>query len=165
MKLPVRISIFIAAATFAAACSVNGLHGNGDDNYFSKFETLRGAQWQYNDVKTFAVDTLRDSVCQSGSLILALRHTNGFPYRNLWLEINCDTADSTAVPDTLNIILADDFGRWRGHGSGPSVALTDTVKRHFALRQGQSITVRHIMRTDTLPDIEQIGITYIPDNK
>lgn len=166
IKHPLKqlLCLFVAATAIAvAACSVNGQHGNGDDNFFSKFETFRGTLWQYADTKTFAVDTLRDSISHRGTLTLALRHTNGFPYRNLWLEVNCNAADTASRPDTLNIILADHFGRWRGHGSGPSLAVCDTIKRNFTLRQGQVITVRHIMRTDTLDGIEQIGITYTPD--
>lgn len=145
-----------------SACSINGHHGNGDDNFFSAFTTFPHTRWSYAAPLEFAVDTLADSICPAGTLLLTLRHTDAYQYSNLWLEVTYDIADSTAVPDTLNIILADDYGHWRGRGPGNTFQLSDTLRRNMPLRRHQRIGVRHIMRTDTLLDIEQIGITYLP---
>lgn len=156
-----RLLPVLTLAICAAACSVAGYHGNGDDNYYSAFRTIDNARWDYTSPAAFSVDTLRDSICPSGLMLLSIRHTNGYEYRNLWLEVKYDS-DSTARIDTLNIILADRLGRWRGHGSGPSIALTDTLGI-MPLHKGQQIRVRHIMRTDCLDGIEQVGISYLPE--
>lgn len=157
---------YLAAAVILSlsatpACTVNGNYGNGDDNFFSAFSTIGDAAWDYGIPLTFTADTLRDSVAR-GTLLLSLRHTAAYAYGNIWLEIIPDLAAGT--PDTLDIALADRYGRWLGSGTGPSVQKTDTIRRNFALRRGQRLRIRHIMRTDTLDGIEQVGLTFIPDN-
>lgn len=156
------LSLSACVLLLTAACSIDGHQGNGDDNYFSAFATLRGTQWDYASPVTFCVDTLRDSVAPRGDVLLTVRHTHGYEYRNLWLEINYDTADSAARTDTLNIILADVAGHYRGTGTGPSLQVVDTIARDVSLRQGQEIRLRHIMRLDTIEGIEQVGITFLP---
>lgn len=145
-----------------AACSAGGYHGNGDDNYFSAFASMPDTRWDYASPLTFNVDTLRDSISPRGDMLLTVRHSHGYNFRNLWLEIVYDQADTIATPDTLNIILADVYGHWRGNGSGPSLQVIDTIARDIPLRQGQKIGLRHIMRLDTVEGIEQVGITYLP---
>lgn len=142
------------------ACSINGQQGNGDDNYFSAFTTFRGAKWDYAEPVTFSVDTLRDSISRKGDIVLTLRHTNGYPFSNLWLEISSEKDDSILRTDTLNIMLADIYGAWLGHGSGPSIQVVDTVLRDTELAIHTNFRVRHIMRVDTLQGIEQLGISF-----
>lgn len=138
-----------------------------DDNMYSEFATMPGAQWLYTDSLEFTPSETADSLVR-GTLLVAVRHTHGYRYRNLWLEVALPRSGAGAdslppVRDTLDIQLADSLGRWLGRGSGASFLLTDTVARHFTLRKGAPIRVRHIMRLDTLPDIEQVGAVFIPD--
>lgn len=160
--LPLAAVAFVAAAALVPACSVDGHHGNGDDNYFSAFAALHHAEWPYRDVKTFEVDTLADSISGPGDVVLTVRHTAGYPYSNIWLELTMDATDSTARRDTFNIRLADVYGRWLGKGMGASLQKNDTVLRNVVIRRHQPIELRHIMRTDTLADVEQVGISFLP---
>lgn len=162
-RLKNRILIIAAVAALSASCGITGSRGNGDDNYFSAFETFPGQVWEYARPAEFRVDTLRDSVARGGTLLLSLRHTNGYEYSNLWLELSYPVNDSIVRADTFNIILADDFGHWRGHGIGPSLQVTDTLSRDFTLRRGMPMTLRHIMRTDSLANIEQAGLVFLPE--
>lgn len=157
-----KLPIYALLLTAAASCGITGSRGNGDDNYFSSFHTFSDQKWIYTHPLEFTVDTLRDSVASDGVLLLSLRHTSGYEYRNLWLELAYPLNDSILCRDTLNIELADDEGRWLGHGTGPSRQLADTVSHAFTLRRGETLTLRHIMRMDTLPNIEQIGIVFFP---
>ena len=154
------VAVLLAAA--AASCSINGYHGNGDDNFYSAFKAFEGAEWYYSRPLEFTVDTLADSICPHGDLLITLRHTDGYDYRNLWLEIDYDADNEDSQPDTINVILADVYGHWRGSGSGNSFQVTDTVRRDMPLRCGQRITLRRIMRSDTLYNIEHAGSTYLP---
>lgn len=141
---------------------MGGHSGNGDDNFFSAFRALPDAEWDYAAPVVFEVDTLRDSISRGGTVIVSLRHTHGYEYSNLWLELSTPINDSTVRRDTLNIRLADTYGRWLGKGMGPSLEVCDTLPHAVDLRRKQNISVRHIMRVDTLEGIEQIGIVFLP---
>lgn len=138
-----------------------------DDNAYSDFKTMADAEWLYTDSLEFApVNTADSTVC--GSLLVAVRHTHGYRYRNIWLEVSYPAAgigaESTAiVRDTVNVELADSRGHWLGKGSGASFMREDTALRRFTLRRGVPVRVRHVMRLDTLHDIEQVGVIFVPD--
>ncbi len=96
---------------------------------------------------------------------LAVRHTNGYPYRNLYLEVSYPDRDSnsTLMRDTVNVELADIYGNWHGSGLGTSFQFSMTLNDNFLLSDRSSeIRVRHIMRPDPVTDIEQVGIVLSP---
>ncbi len=152
--------ILYIAVVLLAACTITPAPGN--DNYFSSFATIDGGGWLYAEPVPMVVDTLRDSTA-TGTLVLSLRHGADYPYSNIWLEISKARRDSVVMRDTFDIILADDFGKWRGKGMGTSLQLTDTLRRSFRIARGDTLMLRHIMRLDTLDGIERVGLILIPD--
>ncbi len=146
-------ALILGAAAALAGCSQ-------PEGSYAAFSALPGSSWPYPD--TLLIEpSLPDSVAV-GRLAVAVRHTNGYEYRNLWLEISTPMLD-TLVTDTVNIGLADDYGRWYGRGIGVSYVTTDTLPGSYCLTRGSAVRVRHIMRVDTLRDIEQIGLIFIPE--
>ncbi len=123
----------------------------------SEWQTISAGGWPYGDTLRFNADRA-DSAAVSG-VALAVRHTDSYAYSNLWLEVAYTHADST-VADTFNLVLADEFGRWHGKGSGVTFQFTDTVALSRRPDTASVIVVRHIMRVDTLQGIEQVGIAY-----
>lgn len=93
-------------------------------NTYSEFRNLPKEGWAYNDTINF-IPTITDSVTQ-GNLSIALRHNNNYHYSNLWVEINYPINDSTIKSDTINIPLADIYGKWHGKGIGPSIQIEKT---------------------------------------
>lgn len=136
-----------------------------DRNSFSEFHHIDRTEWLYSDNIVFQADSLRDSTL-TGTLLLSIRHTAAYPYSNIWIEISHkDEADSSiCFVDTLDVVLANQFGHWYGKGMGSSLQLTDTISNNFRLVRGVPLTVRHIMRVDTLYGIEQIGVIFTPTN-
>lgn len=145
-----------------ASCTIGGMQGNGEDNYYSDFQALPESVWAYDTTLSFTPDTLADSVARGGALVLAVRHSADYAYANLWLELSWDDSDTTERRDTVNMILADTHGRWLGTGTGVSKQKLDTVSRHFDLRRRMPVRVRHIMRANSIVGIEQIGLIYYP---
>ena len=152
----------LAAVGLLASCGITGSRGNGDDNYFSAFITFPHQKWDYAAPAVLSVDTLHDSEARGGTLMLSVRHTDAYEYSNLWLELAYPDTDTTVRRDTINLVLADVYGRWRGHGSGPSMQIVDTLSTDFTIHQGDTLILRHIMRVDTLANIEQIGLVFYP---
>lgn len=129
-------------------------------NDFCEFRQLPDDGWAYGDTLCFT-PLFADSTVMSIPVI-ALRHNNTYPYSNLWIELSRMSPDSTTrTCDTVNVHLADIYGRWEGHGFGASYQYADTLRGVAPLRAGQTLTVRHIMRVDTIHDIEQLGILFV----
>lgn len=146
MKLRAMI---LAVATLLVSCA-----GNGD---FSHFSTLPDSGWAYGDTLNF--DTVRLDSLSTGTLYLALRHSNDYRYSNLWLEVTYDDKGVTKR-DTLNLRLADTFGRWQGKGFGSTRQLKTEVARNISPQPGSEVYVRHIMRVDTLTGLHELGVSF-----
>lgn len=135
------------------------------ENGFTAFKSLDDAEWLYTDTVSFTPGNVADSLSH-GKLELALRHTRGYRWANVWLELSYPSVapgdSGVYLRDTLNLILADAFGRWQGAGSGASYMHKITVDSNFTLVKNHPLRLRHIMRVDTLDQIEQIGIIFTP---
>ena len=133
---------FIILAVIVTACTSSG--------YYSGFEDLDPAGWAYGDTVTFVTDS-----CVAPSMMIALRHNDSYPYRNIWLEVS----DSVHT-DSVNIELCDVYGRWHGKGIGSSYQIAAQVP--FTLTPNTRLNIRHVLRVDTLRGIEQIGLIPTP---
>ena len=132
-------------------------------NDFNDFENLPGEGWVYGDTVTFVTDTL-DSLPVTGTVEVSVRHNNTYLYRNLWLEITY-ASNGYTCHDTLNMELADVYGRWHGNGFGASYQYSLPLPRKVSLGPGTRIGVNHIMRVDTLTGLEQLGIRFKKDKR
>ena len=148
MKIKIFLTIIISLCLGACA------PGHND---YSQFFDIDTEGWKYGDTLKFDPAT-QDSI-STGELTIALRHTNEYPYSNLWLEIRHFNGDSTRI-DTVNIEMADNYGRWHGDGIGSSFQYALPVSKKITLYRGKPIKITHIMRVDRLPDIEQVGLLF-----
>lgn len=147
----------IIAATIAGGCDNNIIQAS-----YSDFRQIEPDGWSYDDTLLFTADVAPQA---RGILTVALRHSIDYPYRNLWIETTLE-GDSVSAPrrDTLCIELADPFGRWLGTGQGASRQVKASLPHSVSVDSGRTIAVRHLMRLDTVPDIEQVGLFILPDS-
>ena len=134
---------------------------SGSEMELCSYNDIPRYGWAYGDTISFATDILSDSVT-TGHLIVALRHTNSYPFSNIWLEVTHSGSDNIPRRDTINCTLADIYGRWQGQGFGASYQYADTIPARMEIKRGNPLTIRHIMRVDTLRDIEHLGIMLVP---
>lgn len=132
------------------ACS-----GGKTDN--SVFRDLPAEGWAYGDTVYFVPDTV-DSVSR-GTISIELRHNNYYEFSNLWLEI-CYPDGDRVHRDTVNLTLADVYGRWHGSGFGASYQFSAPFASQITLHRGDTVRVRHIMRVDTLRGLEKLGLNF-----
>lgn len=138
---------------------VAGCGGAADS--FGRFVDLPRSGWAYGDTVRIVVADI-DSI--SGKrLSVAIRHNDDFLYRNLWIEVSCCDTAGTALCDTVNMTLADDYGRWLGKGIGASYQCVSRIDRNFNVSGGAIVNLRHVMRVDTVRGVEQIGIIIEPE--
>ena len=145
--------IAVACALLFTAC------GLGERDY-SRWGSLPPSGWLYTDtVVLLPVDTSltdNDSIVD-GAVKVALRHSNDYPYSNIWLELTY-SGEGRMMRDTINLRLADVYGRWLGSGFGAGYQQEVTVSPETRIDLTRPVALRHIMRVDTLTGIEQVGI-------
>ncbi|MDR3251195.1 MAG: gliding motility lipoprotein GldH [Tannerella sp.] len=140
----------IVVSCFCFSC------GNGV--VFNKIQPIQNKVWDKQAEYFFTFEINDNSVPYN--VFLQLRNNDTYPYRNLWLFCGEQFGDSSiAVTDTIECMLADDFGKWKGNG----ITLFQSqflLKNEYRFPEtGQyTISVRQGMRDDKLKGIENIGL-------
>ncbi len=145
-------NLLIVILLALVACSLPAEQGN--------YVNVGSDGWLYADTVSHTITPAdpTDTIVV-GTIALAVRHTDAYEYSNLWVEVSYVGPDSLHR-DTFDVRLADEYGRWLGTGIGVGFQKVDTLLRGIAVDPRRPLRVRHIMRADTLPDIEQIGLIF-----
>lgn len=130
----------------------------------SGYATVPSGTWLYGDTLTPLQPQTDSTMVVPADIAVALRHANNYEYSNIWLSLTYAGPDSL-MTDTIDITLADDFGNWLGQGMGVSYQKIDTVLTGVSIDLSQPVKINHIMRTDTLRGIEQMGVVIIDKTK
>ena len=127
----------------------------------SDFHSFSKTVWDKNEIARFTV-SINDTT-QHYDFYIQVRNNNQYPFSNLWLFLDVKMPDGTVRSDTINIVLADFYGRWLGAGISlysfshlykQNIQFPDTGTYIFTIRQG--------MRSDILSGISEIGIRLEP---
>ena len=134
---------------------------NTKDVYHT-FNHIPERGWDKRVIERFS-PVIEDTI-STYDIDLSLRYTNDYNYRNLWLFITCEAETGEEFTDTLNCVLADEYGKWLGSGWGASYQQTISYKTDFNFpRKGRySISVQQGMRDDVIPGITEVGIKITP---
>lgn len=134
------------------ACSSNEI--------FSEFHSFPESRWPRNEKVKFEVD-LKDNTCHY-NVWLEIRNNNNYPFRNLWLFVDVTTPDRQERTDTLNVELADVYGKWHGHGISLyscSFPFEQAIK--YPVTGIYTYSIRQGMRAEQLEGISDIGLTVV----
>jgi len=114
--------------------------------------------WNKEEAVHFDVpikDTLTDY-----NFFLNIRNNAEYRYSNLYLFLNTVMPNGNKTRDTIEIILADNDGRWLGKGWG-SVKENDILLKknlRFPLKGSYRFFIQQAMRRDTLIGIINVGL-------
>lgn len=148
----------IAAALIAlSVCLLASCGGRGGTLLFA-YSAVENAQWDVQDVKTFAVD----SVAESGTyrLGIVLRNTGRVEYQSISVVAEQIFHNPEYYrKDTVVISLTDSLGNMEGDGFGLSNHIV-AVNHALSLQRGQRGVIRlyHIMRRMQVGGITDVGI-------
>lgn len=136
------------------------------DSYYHHSETIPAKGWDLNQTLYFQ-DSLRENVPERMHFEVSIRHTNMYPYQNLWMYIRTKASDGTNRLDSINWTLSEPSGRWLGSGWGSLYSLTQRlpdldIKKSFGTRWF-SVEIQHGLQDLTLPGIEDVGIHLYTD--
>ena len=127
---------------------------------FSEFHPIYGAVWERDEKAIFEV-AIPDGL-QRYDVLLEIRNNNDYSFRNLWLFVDITAPDGKQRRDTVNVELADVYGKWYGKGlslysySFPyesNIQYPDTGIFTYSITQG--------MRTESLNGISDIGLSVL----
>ena len=142
--------ILLFVASLLSACD--------KQTVYHSFQSLPTEGWPREDTLSFDVK-VTDSLTYY-KLSLEVRNRSNYPYQNLPLSICYTTADSIPSPaDTIQLILADKEGIWKGDGWG---GLYQTAVSAGSVQIGKPGTylfkVAYTLPDERLQGINDIGI-------
>ncbi|MCF0218721.1 MAG: gliding motility lipoprotein GldH [Muribaculaceae bacterium] len=139
----------------AILCSILSACNSADSTQYAMLDADKG--WAYGDT----LRLLMRSQGKPAAMTLALSHSTDYPYSNIWLEVAYPNGNKTCR-DTINIELADVYGRWLGKGFGADRLIELDVTPRVQMPDSSLVKVCHIMRIDTLRGVNSVGITLKP---
>jgi gliding motility-associated lipoprotein GldH len=138
-----------------------------NNEFFSEYVKIPIEGWNKDKLAQFKVDITENS--NVFNIYININHGNSYENSNLWLFINTYAPDGKYQRDTLNCILSEESGKWKGIKDGKnlkvkvlfksSVTFANTGEYKFEIQQG--------MRSNNITDIQQIGLSFekIPELK
>ncbi len=128
------------------------------DIVFEKNVSMPGDKWSRYHIPVFDVE-ITDTL-NPYDLIINLRNTGEYPRSNLFLFISAKSPQGAFTRDTLELVLAEPSGKWKGRGFG------SIWQNRFFYRQNvrfpekgiYKIEIEQAMRLEELPGILDVGL-------
>lgn len=113
--------------------------------------------WSYDQMVDFEF-TVPDTA-KSYDLFLQLRNSGLYSYSNIWLFVETKAPNGNVLRDTLEIMLADETGKWLGKGIGNVNEMQVCYKQnaYFLNRGIFKVSIQHAMRDSVLTGIMDLG--------
>lgn len=130
--------------------------------YYQKEYSIQGNGWDNNFSPSFKFDITDTSVPYKMQFLI--RHTEAYPFGNIWLIANVKKPGDTVFEKTrVEIPLAEPTGKWLGRGMGEvweqrmplSLQSNDTL---FTTPGTWEIQLEQNMRVNPLPEVLQVGL-------
>lgn len=127
---------------------------------YSDFYSMPAEGWHQDSILNYDV-TVADTISDY-NILLVVRHTSQYPYQNLWLFIDEYAGNMLLRRDTVEAMVADDFGRWLGNGVNRyEIPLMYDASYRFMQKENNRITIQQGMRTTWLTGITDVGVEVI----
>lgn len=123
-----------------------------------------GGHWYKDNPRVFEV-TVPDTLT-GYNFYLNVRNSTDYQYSNLYLFLQTRFPNGHITRDTLQLILANNAGKWLGKGWGSVKENQILLKRNlrFPLTGKYKFKIWQGMRADTLKGIADIGLRIVRAN-
>jgi gliding motility-associated lipoprotein GldH len=147
-----KILILLGLVVTIASCSED------KKKVYEEIYSIPSDGWQAS--KPLKWDMPVTDISKSYDILLHVRNTGQYAYSNLWLFIETKSPKGNSLRDTLEIVLADDQGRWLGEGISNINHLLVPYKENilFPLIGIYQVTITQAMREEDLKNILDIGV-------
>jgi gliding motility-associated lipoprotein GldH len=125
---------------------------------FEKNLRIPDAEWVNTNVPYFNVAINDTSDAQN--IYVNIRNSGKYRYSNLYLFVTTKAPNGNILKDTMDIILADNRGKWLGKGLGDIYFNQILYKKNirFPYRGIYTFQIEQAMRVDTLHNILDVGL-------
>lgn len=122
---------------------------------YHRYHSVSNQGWKRPDTLSFAV---ADSIAgHRYALEIGIRHTEMYPYRNIWIALLHHTDPISA--DTFQLELASPQGEWKGKGNASKLYQYTQTAGNISLTPADTLLqLIHIMKDSCLNGITDVGI-------
>ena len=132
---------------------------------YERLQNIQKAAWDEQQVPSFTFD-ITDTT-SAYHVYVVVRHTNQYPYRNIWLNVGLQQPGDTLRHQPFEVQLAS-ADRWLGTGMDDVFehrAMLFSQPVHFNKSGPVTFTLQQTMRQNPLPGVMQAGIRVEPVSK
>ncbi|MDR2065572.1 MAG: gliding motility lipoprotein GldH [Prevotellaceae bacterium] len=143
---------------FAAACILILFASCTDNGIYRQNKPIASTGWHKDSTAQFTAP-VADTISEF-DIYIYVRNTNDYPFQNLYLFLKTTSPRGISAADTINLIIADDYGKWTGKSISRiwenkfpyigNIKFANSGNYVFDIRQG--------MRLDVLKGISDVGI-------
>lgn len=126
---------------------------------YHTYNHIPPAGWNKNDTLYYNVIPITYS--EALQTFIEIRNNNHYPYSNLYLFIHHNLPDTSLFfTDTIECILADEQGKWKGEGLGTLYQSSVTWKDFHVKDSNMNyqIKITHGMTNNVVKGIVDVGI-------
>lgn len=153
IKLKILKNSWLGVVLLCAACQQGTL--------YHSFQSVNTEEWKKEDTLFFKLHAKAHDVCCR--LEIELRATSDYPYKNLWLDVNDNTADSLVfLSSSLNCMLYDDKGKQEGSTAG-ALYQSSFFMKEIVLQANTSpiIKISQGMSDVSIKGISDVGVKLV----
>lgn len=138
------------------ACALSLCFSCSNQALYEQYQAIDNTLWEKDKVYYF---TFRiEDISVPYDLMFEIRNNNLYPYQNLWVFCNEEPPIGPLQKDTVECMLADEFGKWYGHGISLYQSSIPIRTDYYFPHAGQyTFSFRQGMRNDKLRGIQEIG--------
>jgi gliding motility-associated lipoprotein GldH len=148
-----KVKIIISIVIFAVVNSACDR-----DKVYEEYVKIDNYVWNNSEIVKFDFN-IEDSISLY-NLYINVRHATLYPYNNLWLFVKSYAPNGVNETDTIECVLAEANGKWKGDGLGDIWDFQQPWKQNVRFpRTGKyHIEMEQAMRTESLSGIMDMGL-------
>ncbi len=148
IKTVKRISLLFGIGFLLLSCNYDVL--------YDQYQIIENTVW--NKEKTYYFTFMVEDIDVPYDITLEIRNNNQYPYQNLWLFCGEERPVGALRRDTVECLLADDYGKWYGQGISLFQLSIPLRKNYYFTHKGQyTFSFNQGMRNDNLKGIQELG--------
>lgn len=127
------------------------------DVLYNQYQIIEDTVWEKE--KEYYFSFVVDDIDVPYNLTVEIRNNNLYPFQNLWLFCGEKSPVGPLRRDTIECVLADEYGKWYGHGISLfhlSIPLRENY--YFSYKGDYTFGFRQGMRSDNLKGIQELGL-------